>query len=123
MNGFHKQRLVTAICAGAGMLATFLPWATMPMFGSVSGTAGDGWITLALFVPALVLALMGDKTQPLLGAKRYGAVIPSGLSALLGLWKMIQLSPLSPGIGLLLLVASGGSMCVCAWVLAKPTQN
>jgi hypothetical protein len=88
--GLHKQRLAIAIAAGIGMLATFMPWAQMPIVGSVDGTAGDGWITLALFLPALILALRGDRMTPLIGSARLGAAIPAGIAALIGVWKIVE---------------------------------
>ena len=139
--GLHRQRFGIAVAAGLGMLATFLPWVHAPIVGSIAGTAGDGWITLALFVPALVLALRGAKATPLLGNPRLGAVIPAGLAALLGVSKLGNLSSsksgvdpsnpfakaltaaVQPGIGLYLLVLSGVALVVVAWLLARPAAN
>ena len=45
----HRQRLVIAVVAVIGMLATFMPWVSVPIAGTINGTKSDGWITLALF--------------------------------------------------------------------------
>ncbi len=134
--GLHRQRFGIVAAAGAGMLATFLPWAHAPIIGSVSGIPGDGWITLALFIPAMVLALRGDTTQVLADSHRLGAVIPAGIAALIGLSKLpkfhsyqnfigrdnqsIRLG-LQPGIGLYLLIIAGIALVVVAWMLARPS--
>ena len=63
----NKQKLFTLIAAGLGAIATFLPWATLRLMKktfvnmegfseSVSGTAGDGILTLILFIVIIVLA-------------------------------------------------------------------
>lgn len=83
--GMHNQRFAIVVAAGVGMLATFLPWFYVPIIGSVSGTTGAaGWITLVLFIPAMVRALHSgrfatswpfatratDKLHPVLGVDR-----------------------------------------------------
>lgn len=108
--GFHRQRFAIAIAAGIGMFATFLPWFHVPIveavsrtvsdgriaipyerdaiFGPVYGTAGYGWFTMALFIPAMVLALRGTNLKPILGTARLGATIPAGIAALIGIFKI-----------------------------------
>ena len=133
--GFHKQRIAILITVGCGMLATFLPWVHVPIIGAISGARGDGWITLFLFVPALVLTLIGNRSSPLSGGRRLGSVIPAGLAALIGVWKIIDLNSImadlpkdnpfaealsmsvSIGIGLYLLVAAGIALAVVSWIL------
>lgn len=84
--GLHRQRIVLACIAGVGMLATFLPWAKMPIIGTIAGTAGAaGWMTFALFGASLGLSFLGRREQLLTGGKRIGAIAPSVLAALIGL--------------------------------------
>lgn len=87
--GFHVQKLALAVASVLGILATFMPWATLPVVGTIYGTAGDGWVTLALFVPALVLAFRGDRLSPLQGWTRYAAAVPAGLAGLIGIQKIV----------------------------------
>lgn len=119
------------------MLATFLPWVHAPIIGSVFGTAGDGWITLVLFIPAMVLALSGTKLYPVMGGARLGAAIPAGIAAFIGLEKIVSFkskmgdlprdnpfaqalsASVQIGIGIYLLIAAGITLVVLSWVLAK----
>lgn len=59
VSAVSPQRWVLIIAAAAGMLGTFLPWINIPLRGAVSGTEGDGWITLGFFALALFITLTG----------------------------------------------------------------
>lgn len=85
--GFHPQRVLVIIAAIAGMGGIFLPWVTMPIVGSIAGTAGDGWFVLAGFLPALGVALTPDWSRPIsLGRALTGAIF-SGIALALVVWK------------------------------------
>jgi hypothetical protein len=134
---YHLQRIAIIGAASLGVLATFAPWVSLPIVGTIYGTAGDGWITLCLFIPALVLASRGDKLNPLTGGKRLGAAIPAGIAALIGLSKIVQFkskmaevgedSPFAAAFsnavqlrfGIFLLVVAGVCVCLAAWLLEK----
>lgn len=88
--GFHIQRAVLGASAILGALTTFMPWLTAPVVGTVYGTAGDGWITLVLFVPALVFTWLGDRLRPIGGWQRFAAAIPPAMAAVLGVWKIVD---------------------------------
>jgi len=131
--GLHRQRFVIVLAAGAGMLATFLPWVHAPIIGSVAGTSGDGWITLVMFVPVMVLALWGDKSLAMTVHARIAAGIPAVIAVLIGLDKLHGLSSfknkadpdnpfakalgalVQPGIGLYLVVLAGFAVVMVAW--------
>src|SRR5690606_11829727 len=66
-SSFSRQRTALAITAAAGMLATFLPWVKAPIIGSIDGTAGDGWITLALFACSFALCFAGNRSRSISG--------------------------------------------------------
>ena len=137
----HKQRIGILIAASLGISATFLPWVHAPILGSVAGTAGDGWITLVLFLPAVILALRGDKSVAIHGRKRDALALPAVLAALLGVWKIIDFQKLKAnapddnpfvkaiavsvqiGFGLYLLVAAGIAVAVVAWALDKNNES
>lgn len=53
------QRWALIIAAAAGMLGTFLPWLNVPIRGAITGTEGDGWITLGFFAFSLLITLTG----------------------------------------------------------------
>jgi len=124
----NKQRLSILIASGLGALATFLPWAKV-LGLSVSGTAGDGWLTLILFAIPIILSLKGEKTSRIQGKELYGAIVPAALAALIGIWKitdfnsatagaeMMGVSVASIGVGLYLLVLAGIAVPVVAFVI------
>lgn len=134
---YHLQRIAIIAAASFGILATFAPWVSLPIIGTIHGTAGDGWITLCLFIPAIVLAFQGDKLTPLTGGKRFGAAIPAGIAALIGLAKIGQFkskmaeagsdNPFAAAFsnavqlryGIFLLVVAGVGVCLAAWLLEK----
>jgi hypothetical protein len=133
----HKQRIAIVSAAGAGMLGTFLPWVHLPIFGSITGSAGDGWITFALYLPALLLALLGDRSAPRSDGALWTAITFGLLASAFGLWKIVdfklrfadvdQNNPFaeamsratSLGIGLLLVTAAGVVLTVLALRLRK----
>jgi hypothetical protein len=90
MDKFSTQRKIVAGGAAAGIVSTFLPWANAPIVGSISGTEGDGWITLLLFVVPLVLALRGDKLSFLTKRDSYIAAAAAAVAGLIGLFKIMD---------------------------------
>ena len=90
--GFHIQKAALGIAAMVGCLCTFLPWVTVPVVGTVYGTAGDGWITLVLFIPALVFAAIGIRLEPISGWKWFAAAVPPVLASLIGVGKIVDLN-------------------------------
>lgn len=131
----HKQRVAMVSAAGAGMLGTFLPWIHVPFLGSIAGSAGDGWITFALYLLALVLALLGDRGAPRSGGPLLGALAAGLLASAIGLWKIVDVklsmsgdpnpmaqmiaSAASIGIGLYVVIAAGVVLAVLALRLDK----
>lgn len=92
MDKLSTQRKVIAGGAAAGILATFLPWVNAPIVGSVSGTEGDGWITLLLFVVPLVLALRGDKMSFLTKRDSYIAAAAAVIAGIIGIFKILDVN-------------------------------
>ena len=106
----NKQKLFTLIAAGLGAIATFLPWASVSMMGfskSVSGTAGDGILTLILFIVIIVLALAGNLANMV--TKIITALLSVGCLAI-GIYDMGNLDKFGgiaeTGIGLYLLIVA-----------------
>lgn len=127
----HKQRIIIIVIAALGMLATFLPWAKAPFVGSVDGTNGDGWITLGLFAVALVMSLLGNRTQKIETKKMYVASIASIIAAAVGIWDIIDIksrindigglfsNSFSVGYGLYLIVLAGLAIPVYLFIDRK----
>lgn len=118
----NKQRLFILGAAVLGIIASYLPWISLPM-GSVSGLKGDGWLTLILFLVPTVISVLGNRAASLSKTNLYVAMGPALLAGLLGLYKIIDFnsgmpdtdnpfaiavrSTVSVGIGLYLVVAAG----------------
>jgi hypothetical protein len=135
----HKQRVALLVIALLGMTGTLLPWLTMPMGVSIRGTeTGNGRIALALFVPAVFMALVGNwKKSWQRGGPFLVFTLPSLLaSAVAGLHivnfygqrasgssdiELLQLASL--GWGLYLVAAAGIALVVFASVLQGPAQR
>jgi hypothetical protein len=104
------------------MVCTFLPWVSVPFFGSLSGTRGDGWITFGLCAAALVCALVGDLRA---GLRLPAHLLSAGVGVvvcLIAIWKIIQFNSVvsdnglsavvSVGPGLYLLAVSGAAIAL-----------
>lgn len=132
----HTQRAAVIVCASLGALGTFLPWATIPLLGTVSGTYADGWFTLFLFVPAIALGLFGPKFLPLVGGRRIGAVVPSLLASAVAVWRIVDFraamqppddnpfatalaTGFSVGAGLYLIALMGPVLLALSFLLAR----
>ena len=66
----EKNRLYIIIASVAVIIGSVLPWGTVNLGGfgglSVSGIEGDGKIIIILAIGAIVLAILKDRTQPLI---------------------------------------------------------
>lgn len=104
----EKKRKLIVIVAVAGMIGTFLPWASAFGF-TVSGTEGDGWITLVLFAIGGAMALFsGSRTEPLTRGKLMVVWISAAIAAFLALYKIFTVEgPVKIGIGLWLIAIAG----------------
>jgi hypothetical protein len=111
---FHKQKLYSLIVAGVGLIALFLPWATVSYGGygggSVNGLRGEGLITLLGVGAVAAAAFMGDKTKMFEGQTRmialggFGAIIAGALIAFLS----VSGKPvIKPGFGIYIAILAG----------------
>lgn len=87
-----KQRQLLTITSIAGMIGTFLPWLNAPIIGSINGTKGDGWISFALFLIALIIVLSGNKEKALSDGKKIGVGVIGLICFIFGIGKIGQLS-------------------------------
>jgi len=141
ISGIHNQRIAIAAISGLGIISTFLPWAHAGML-TVTGTQGDGWITLALFLPGLLLLLSGTKTESLTYTTKIGISIPAAIAVVIGVYKISEfqsriddlaksntfgsLISVSTriGIGLYLLVAAGvGIIAIACFFFRRQEAN
>lgn len=142
--GFHVQRAAFGAAAALGALATFMPWATVPIVGTIYGTAGDGWITLVLFIPAVVLAFLGDRKESVDGWKQFAVATPAAMASMIGLYKIVSFNatmadvragaagnPLARALamsvqirfGLYLLVLAGAATAAAVFLLRRKSQQ
>lgn len=56
----HPHRPIVLAGAVFGVLALFLPFVRLPVFGAVDGIAGDGWPALVIAAPVVARAAFGD---------------------------------------------------------------
>lgn len=97
-SGLHPQRLAVAIAAAVGGIATFLPWATVPIMGTIDGTVGDGWITLGLFAGVVAAALFGQRSQQMAGLAQLGGGVLSTIAGGIGVAKILQFRQMIEGL-------------------------
>lgn len=132
----NQQRLIILIISALGILATFMPWATVPIVGSINGSQGDGWITLILFAIGLIPIFLGDRANKLGKGGLFTTSCFSLLSAAFAVWKIVDfnvkmsevtgdalfgdaLSGISIGFGLYLVVVVGLAIPVFAFVSSR----
>ncbi len=126
----HKQRLFIIISAGLGMLATFLPWATVPVLGSISGTVGDGWLSFIIYLVPLILVVIGDKKVLVEGGKFIASVVLGAIGALYGIIKIFQFKSelakygkiskvVGLGVGMYIVIIAGIGLVAAAIIYKK----
>ena len=123
----HRQRIALLVIALVGMIGTFLPWINV-LGASCNGTVGDGWITLGLYAPVVLMALVGSWKKSWQGAWFIALAIPSLLASAVGVYDIanfyIKLGPLAQlctvGVGLYLVAAAGVALVFFALILQWP---
>ena len=105
----EKKRKFILIIAVVGMIGTFLPWASIAGFVTVSGTEGDGWITFALFAIGGAIAFFsGQKTEALKKKIMTAVWVPAAIAAIIALINVFKLSHgFSAGFGIWLVIIAG----------------
>jgi uncharacterized membrane protein YuzA (DUF378 family) len=130
----HKQRIAVMVAALLGIIATFLPWAT------VAGVTITGsqvtYITLGLCAIALILALLGDRSQPVASGMRIGIAVLGLLTGAYGAYQIMDMnkavdrmagmeggaeiaSGAAVGIGLYLVIAAGFLLLILPFMLGS----
>ncbi|MBN2571990.1 MAG: hypothetical protein JXA68_07670 [Ignavibacteriales bacterium] len=136
----NKQKLVIIIIAALGVVSTFLPWATVKLYASISinGTnGGDGWITLGLFAIAGTLSLIGDRKRPLNGTYKIITMVAGLVAAVVGILNIVNMRSklseisnqnffgdqlkdmVSTGFGLWLIVICGLALAIVIYLMRE----
>jgi hypothetical protein len=118
------QKIAMVSCALVGLVASFLPWASLGA-RSVSGIDGSaGWINFALFLAALVVSGANGRLFRSISVRAVlGAGIPSALASANGVWMLVRVSERhlpEPGLALYAIVAGGLLLPVLGLVLRRP---
>lgn len=90
----HTQRILVATAAGIGGACIFLPWASVPLFGSIDGTElneGRAWTTLALCVGVIACAFLGNLSDPLAAWATLPCVLLGAAITGSALWAILEL--------------------------------
>ena len=125
---FSIKSLIIIIAAALGVIATFLPWATVSFLGmseSVNGLGGDGVmgdgiITLILFIVAGVLA--GIKFKGGMGTGfKVAITIISAIAAVIGMVEIANINGnslglASVGFGVYLVIIAGIAGAILPWI-------
>jgi hypothetical protein len=117
-NTFHKQKLLMLVAASLGAFSSFLPWVS-GIVTAIGVQGPDGWLSMGLFAPAIVLAVKAPRHLPMVGGERLAAVICAGLAGLVAFWKITSLNNpfVGIGIGLYLIVAMAVTIGIIGWTL------
>ena len=94
----QKTRIMVAIATVIGMVGTFMPWARMGVI-TIDGSVGDGWITLAFFGVALLVALIGQRDKLLRGGGAVTVCLLGLVNAGIGISKLTSFSGLREDLG------------------------
>ena len=113
---FHKQKLYSLICAGAGLIAMLLAWAKVSFGGygggSVNGFHGEGFISLLGIGAVAAACFMGDKMKAFEGNFKtiarggFGAMIAGAVIAMMNISSKGR-GVIRPGLGIWLEIAAG----------------
>lgn len=123
----NKQRIAILISALLGFSAAFMPWLSVNMGIFSKSSSGFeqvfGFLTILLFIPAIIFSLVGDRSQSISGKKIYGSIIPSLLSSVLAIIFIVFISSqpesaiASFGIGVYLTLLSPLALTVLTFIL------
>ncbi len=124
MENINKQRLYTLIASAVGVVSSFMPWAKVSLMGFSQSAAGVstfwGWILLAAYAVAGVLAFMGDRSQAMDKMKRALTLVIGAGGVVLSVIYMIYLfseNLVSPAFGLYLSLLSGLALVAIYFVV------
>ena len=125
-----KQRKFVLIAAVVGVIATFLPWWRVSIFGfssSVNGFHGLGILSFLCFVAAGVMAYLDDQTKNLDKTKWTLTLIAGAISTLIILWYIIDASSSAfssyLGFGIYLAALAAIGVVLSAFLFRSPDDN
>ena len=125
-----KQRKFVLIAAAIGIIATFLPWWTISIFGytsSVNGFHGMGILSFLCFVVAGIIAYLDDQTKNLDKTKWTITLIAGSISILIIIWFIIDANSSAfgslLGFGIYLAALAAIGIVLSAFLFRSPDDN
>jgi hypothetical protein len=135
VKGIATQRIVLAILAVIGMIASFMPWftVTVKVLGeseseTINGIKLDGFFTLIIFIVILIIAILGKRTIAL-GKIKYLCCILGIITAFIGFVarktnidafesesSLMYSQELTVGIGLYLVIFMGIGVILASFI-------
>lgn len=136
----NKQRIAIIIIAALGAIATFMPWSTLPVLGSMHGTDTKlGWFSLFFFTVPIILGIVGNKKNELKKRSLYSITVLSILAVAVCVFQIyiykslgshaqgpldaVFASNLSIGFGLYIAILAGISLPVFGFLMKDSEGN
>ncbi len=127
----NKQRKFVLIAAAVGIIACFLPWFSVSVFGyssSVNGMHSWGFLAFIAFIGAGVVAFLGDQTKPMAQTFWFVALACGALSVLGVLMYFIQISGATSygggyGFGIFVAAAAAIAVLACTYMFRSPGDS
>lgn len=111
----HPARLVVTAGVALSGLAVLLPFATLPVVGTIDGVDADAWPVLIPLAPVLLLSLVGDRTL----GHRARSGIPALVSACAA--AVFASAKLADAVGAVRDAGEGASVRAGPWVMLAAT--
>lgn len=125
-----KQRKFVLIAAAVGVIATFLPWWSVSIFGytsNVNGFHGMGILSFLCFVAAGIIAYLDDQTKNLDKTKWTITLISGAISTLIIIWYIIDTSSSAfgsfLGFGIYIAGLAAIGVVLSAFLFRSPDDN
>lgn len=111
----HPARLVVLAGVLVTGLAVLLPFASLPVVGTLDGVDADGWPVLIPVAPVMLAALVGDRTL----GHRARSGIPALIAACVAL--VFAAAKAADAVGAVRDAGEGASLGVGPWVMLAGT--
>ena len=108
----QAQKIIISLLTIAGIIATFLPWATGSNFVTQTGNSGPGWITLFIYAIILFVLYTGRPAKKLSLFSLIGIIVLAILNSVYA-WQVFKdlresgIESFKAGIGIQLVMANG----------------
>ena len=126
----NKQRKFVLIAAAVGIISVFLPWISIPFFGSINGMRSWGLLAFIGFIGAGVSAFLGDQTKTMASTYWFVALACGALATLGVLIFFLRMASAAGGFGgwgygfgIWIAAASAIGVLASAYMFRSPTDS